>query len=207
MQNPNSSVSAEQAQLVSSTDRQTVQAGQQHQKQEDIVGTHSDIARKHQQTARDIIGNISNEAPNTPTPTPTPSPEAGAKSPADQLHRQAQTAVQRLNQEGAGLPVPETSASVAALAAEAGLHRILSVHMGTAQNGSRNLIVLEGDPNNAATKRAAIDSREAAQTPPSESLQRLFAATDGQRGPSAEARMESPHQTAAEPSPRAIGGR
>jgi hypothetical protein len=201
MQNPNSSVPAEQAHLVSSTDRQSVQAGQQHQKQQDIARVQSDIAREHRQTGRNITENIGSEPPNTH------SPEPGATSQAGQLQRQAQTAVQRLNQEGAGLPLPETSNSVAAAAAQAGLRHIEGVHLGTPQNGSRNLIVLDGDPNNAATKRVAIDSREAAQTPPGESLQRLFAATGGPRSPSAEPRMENPSQIVPEQPSRAIGGR
>jgi hypothetical protein len=171
---------------------------QRQQNQLDTVVLQTEIVHDHRQTARGIVENVGSVVPNTVEP--------GATSPADQLHRQAQNAVQRLNHEGAGLPVAETAASLAAAAAEAGLRRIDDVRLGTPQNGTRNLIVLEGDPNDAATKRAVVDSREAAQTPPGESLQRLHAATGEQRNPPAEQRMDSQQQTT-DPSPRGMGGR
>lgn len=198
MHNQEASVSAGQTPQISPTERQSVEAGQQHQKQMDTLVLQTEIGRVHRETGRNIVESIGSVVPNTAEPGPSPQ--------ADQLHRQALSAVQTLNREGAGLLVAETAASLAAVAAEAGLRRIDDVRLGTPQNGARNLIVLEGDPNDAATRRAVVDSREATQTPPGDSLQRLHAAIGEQRNPLAELRVDS-QQQAMDTSPRAMGGR
>jgi hypothetical protein len=105
-----------------------------------------------------------------------------ALAPGEQaLHEAAQAGVRRLNASGAGLPLDETAASLAALAKQQGLRGIGYVELGSpTPNGRQNLFIGEGDPGDPAGRRAFIDRAQAAGTPMQESLSRLAVHDGGQ---------------------------
>ncbi|MBX3710707.1 MAG: hypothetical protein KF800_01905 [Lysobacter sp.] len=98
-----------------------------------------------------------------------------ALAPGEQaLHEAAQAGVRRLNAGGAGLPLDETAASLAALAKQQGLRGIGYVELGSpTANGRQNLFIGEGDPGDPAGRRAFIDRAQASGTPVQDSLSRL----------------------------------
>jgi len=92
------------------------------------------------------------------------------------LHEAARAGVRRLNAAGAGLPVDETAASLAALAKQQGLRGIGYVELGAPMPGGRqNLFIGEGDPGDPAGRRAFMDRAQAAGTPVQDSLSKLSA--------------------------------
>ena len=104
------------------------------------------------------------------------------------LYEQAVTGVQKLNGEGAKLPVQETAASLTVLAKENGLRNIDYVAMGNpTAGGKQNLFIGDGDPTGATSKQAHIDRAQAEGTPLRDSLQKMdrspTAQTSGQQMP------------------------
>ena len=105
-----------------------------------------------------------------------------ALAPGEQaLHEAAQAGVRRLNAGGAGLPLDETAASLAALAKQQGLRGIGYVELGSpTADGRQNLFIGEGDPGDPAGRRAFIDRAQASGTPVQDSLSRLAVHDAGQ---------------------------
>lgn len=193
MDTPNATSAPDRSeQAAPSTERQTAEV-HRHDIAQDTIKLQTDVVLDHHQAARRSVENI-----GSPDPNPSGIDHGGSR--AEQLHQQAQAGVKTLNRGGAGLPEAETSAMVAAAAAEAGLQRIDGIHLGTARNGERNLIAVEGDPQDAASRRAVVGDLEAIRTPMLDSLQRLQAATT-------EARNDSTLQTAMEQPQRTVGAR
>jgi hypothetical protein len=89
------------------------------------------------------------------------------------LYDQAVAGVQKLNREGAQLPVQETAASLAALAKAQGIDiKYVALGKPTA-DGRQNLFIGDGDPSQPGTRQAFVDKTQAATTPMDDSLRRL----------------------------------
>lgn len=90
------------------------------------------------------------------------------------LYDQATTGVEKLNANGAKLPVSETAASLAALAKQNGMQNIQYVALGnTTSSGQQNLFIGDGDPSSLSGKKAFIDKNEAASAPMQDSLRKM----------------------------------
>jgi hypothetical protein len=101
------------------------------------------------------------------------------------LYDQAVAGVQKLNREGAQLPVQETATALAALAKAEGIEiRYVALGKPTA-DGRQNLFIGDGDPSQPGTRQAFVDKTQAATTPMDDSLRRLAG--------------EPPQKTGAEP--------
>jgi hypothetical protein len=95
------------------------------------------------------------------------------------LYDQALAGVEQLNKNGAGLPLKETAASIAAEANEKGLQKIESVYMGKpGADGKQNIFVSDGDPNQSWTKTTHLDKDVAAATPVQQSTEKLNRTAD-----------------------------
>ena len=91
------------------------------------------------------------------------------------LYDQATAGVEKLNADGAKLPVNETAASLAALAKQNGMQNIQYVALGnTTSNGQQNLFIGDGDPSSLSGKKAFIDKNEAASAPMQDSLRKMI---------------------------------
>jgi hypothetical protein len=90
------------------------------------------------------------------------------------LYDQATAGVEKLNANGAKLPVSETAASLAALAKQNDIQNIQYVALGnTTSSGQQNLFIGDGDPSSLSGKKAFIDRNEAATAPMQESLRKM----------------------------------
>ncbi len=90
------------------------------------------------------------------------------------LYEQAVAGVQKLNAEGAKLPVQETAASLTVLAKQHGMREIGYVAMGNpTPDGRQNLFIGDGEPSSPATKQAFFDKAQASGTPMQDSLRRM----------------------------------
>ncbi|MFZ5635697.1 MAG: XVIPCD domain-containing protein, partial [Pseudomonadota bacterium] len=90
------------------------------------------------------------------------------------LYEQAVAGVQKLNADGAKLPVQETAASLTVLAKQNGMREIGYVALGKpTPDGRQNLFIGDGDPSNPATKQAFVDKSQASATPMQDSLRRM----------------------------------
>lgn len=90
------------------------------------------------------------------------------------LYDQATAGVEKLNANGAKLPVSETAASLAALAKQNGMQNIQYVALGnTTPNGRQNLFIGDGDPSSLSGKKAFIDKNEATSAPMQDSLRKM----------------------------------
>ena len=90
------------------------------------------------------------------------------------LYEQAMAGVQKLNADGAKLPVQETAASLTVLAKQHGMREIGYVALGNpTPGGQQNLFIGDGDPSNPATKQAFVDKAQASGTPVQESVRRM----------------------------------
>ena len=90
------------------------------------------------------------------------------------LYDQATAGVEKLNANGAKLPVSETAASLAALAKQNGMQNIQYVALGnTTPSGEQNLFIGDGDPSSLSGKKAFIDKNEAASAPMHDSLRKM----------------------------------
>ena len=132
--------------------------------------------------------------PITHAPDPVPLPEPlrpitsreprATVSPEHQgLYEQAVSGVQRLNGNGARLPVEETAASLVVLAKQNDIRHIEYVSLGNpTSDGKQNLFIGDGTPGSPTARQAHIDRTQAAGTPLAESLQKLDAAPVAQTG-------------------------
>jgi hypothetical protein len=92
------------------------------------------------------------------------------------LYDQAVAGVEKLNTDGAKLPVGETAASLTLLAKNNGLQDIQYVALGNqTSTGRQNLFIGDGDPSNPATKQTFMDKTQAVSTPMHDSIQRMTA--------------------------------
>ena len=91
------------------------------------------------------------------------------------LYEQAVAGVEKLNADGANLPLRETAASLAALANQRGIAKIDEVSLGNpTADGKRNLFIFEGSPSSQGNKPPVfMDSAQAAATPVQSSTQIL----------------------------------
>jgi len=90
------------------------------------------------------------------------------------LYDQATAGVEKLNANGAKLPVSETAASLAVLAKQNGMQNIEYVALGnTTSSGQQNLFIGDGDPSSPTGKKAFIDKNEAASAPVQDSLRKI----------------------------------
>ena len=90
------------------------------------------------------------------------------------LYEQAVAGVQKLNGEGARLPVTETAASLTVLARQNGMDRIGYVALGNPTSGGRqNLFIGDGEPADPSGKKAFVDRAQAATTPMDDNLRKL----------------------------------
>ncbi|GAA4784834.1 XVIPCD domain-containing protein [Lysobacter hankyongensis] len=90
------------------------------------------------------------------------------------LYEQAVAGVQKLNGEGAKLPVTETAASLTVLARQNGMDRIGYVALGNPTSaGQQNLFIGDGEPSNPSGKKAFVDRTQAATTPMDDNLRKL----------------------------------
>ena len=90
------------------------------------------------------------------------------------LFDQATAGVEKLNANGAQLPVNETAASLAVLAKQNGMQKIEYVAMGNpTAGGQQNLFIGDGDPSSLSARKAFIDRNEAAGAPLQDSLRKM----------------------------------
>ncbi len=90
------------------------------------------------------------------------------------LYDQATAGVEKLNANGANMPVSETAASLAALAKQNGMQNIQYVALGnTTPSGEQNLFIGDGDPSSLSGKKAFIDKNEAASAPMHDTLRKM----------------------------------
>jgi hypothetical protein len=90
------------------------------------------------------------------------------------LYEQAVAGVQKLNGEGARLPVTETAASLTVLARQNGMDRIGYVALGNpTSGGQQNLFIGDGEPADPSGKKAFVDRAQAATTPMDDNLRKL----------------------------------
>jgi hypothetical protein len=95
------------------------------------------------------------------------------------LYDQALVGVEQLNKNGAGLPLKETAASIAAEANEKGLQKIESVYMGKpSADGKQNIFVSDSDPNQSWTKTTYLDKDMATTTSVQQSTDKLNRSAD-----------------------------
>jgi hypothetical protein len=116
------------------------------------------------------------------------------------LYEQAVAGVQKLNREGARLPVQETAASLAVLAKTHDIDiKYVALGKPTA-DGRQNLFIGDGDPSQPGARQAFIDKTQAATTTLDDSLRRLSGAPAQKPG------AESPVQDAIAPTAARRGG-
>ena len=90
------------------------------------------------------------------------------------LFDQAAVGVEKLNANGATLPVSETAASLAVLAKQNGMQSIQYVALGNpTSGGQQNLFIGEGDPSSPSARKAFIDRNEAASAPMQDNLRKM----------------------------------
>ncbi len=90
------------------------------------------------------------------------------------LFDQAAAGVEKLNANGAQLPVGETAASLAVLAKQNGLQNIQYVALGNpTTGGQQNLFIGDGDPSSPSARKAFIDKNEAAGAPMQDNLRKM----------------------------------
>ena len=123
--------------------------------------------------------------PEPPRPIASREPRATVLPENQGLYEQAVSGVQRLNGNGARLPVEETAASLVVLAKQNGMRHIEYVSLGNpTSDGKQNLFIGDGTPGSPTSRQAHIDRTQAAGTPLSESLQKMdatpIAQTSGQ---------------------------
>ncbi len=93
------------------------------------------------------------------------------------LYDQAVAGVEKLNNDGAKLPVGETAASLTLLAKQNGIQNIQYVALGNpTSSGQQNIFIGDGDPSNPGAKKTFMDKTQAATTSMHDSLQKLGAA-------------------------------
>ena len=92
------------------------------------------------------------------------------------LYDQAVSGVEKLNANGARLPVSETAASLTVLAKQTGMQNIQYVALGSpTSGGQQNLFIGDGDPGNPVAKKAFMDKSQASTTSLQDSIQRMDA--------------------------------
>ncbi len=90
------------------------------------------------------------------------------------LFDQATAGVEKLNADGAKLPVNETAASLAVLAKQNGIQNIEYVALGNpTSGGQQNLFIGDGDPSSPSARKAFIDRHEAASAPMQDNLRKM----------------------------------
>ncbi len=90
------------------------------------------------------------------------------------LFDQATAGVEKLNANGAMLPVSETAASLGVLAKQNGMQNIQYVALGNpTSGGQQNLFIGDGDPSSPSARKAFIDRNEAASAPMQDNLRKL----------------------------------
>ena len=87
---------------------------------------------------------------------------------------QARAGVEKLNANGAQLPVNETAASLAVLAKQNGMQKIEYVALGNpTAGGQQNLFIGDGDLSSPSARMAFIDKNEAAGAPMQDNLRKM----------------------------------
>ncbi|KAI9881803.1 MAG: hypothetical protein M1823_006485, partial [Watsoniomyces obsoletus] len=82
--------------------------------------------------------------------------------------------VEKLNANGAMLPVSETAASLAVLAKQNGMQNIQYVALGNPTSaGQQNLFIGDGDPSSPSARKAFIDRNDAASAPMQDNLRKM----------------------------------
>ncbi len=90
------------------------------------------------------------------------------------LIEQATAGVEKLNANGAMLPVSETAASLAVLAKQNGMQNIQYVALGNPTSaGQQNLFIGDGDPSSPSARKAFIDRNDAANAPMQDNLRKM----------------------------------
>ncbi|MEQ1514805.1 MAG: XVIPCD domain-containing protein, partial [Lysobacteraceae bacterium] len=103
------------------------------------------------------------------------------------LYDQAVSGVEKLNANGAKLPVGETAASLTVLAKQNGMQNIQYVALGNpTSGGQQNLFIGDGDPGNPAAKKAFMDKSQASTTSLQDSIQRMDAPPSQTTAPTVE---------------------
>ena len=114
--------------------------------------------------------------PEPVRPIASREPKATVSPEHQGLYEQAVSGVQRLNGNGARLPVEETAASLVVLAKQNDIRHIEYVSLGNpTSDGKQNLFIGDGTPGSPTARQAHIDRTQAAGTPLAESLQKMDA--------------------------------